>query len=220
MKNVPSFKQRHIVLLGASVGKAWNITELPIRINKTRYVFEYVGHYQFDKTPALDKLVKRIENKPDAIILKECAAYFPNDVTFEDSKMLMQKWIKMCKDNNIIPIPATVCPITRLKDEKYKTTSPLKRFVKSFLNISMMTCMDRIKEYNDWVKIYAKQNNLIVLDLEAPLIISKEERYLNEALAKPDGLHLNATAYDLLDKIVFPILNTINFCNHAHGMNK
>ena len=207
----------HITLIGASVGKSWNLPELPARIHNTNYHFEYIGLYQFDKTPALKELIARNTNKPNAIVLKECAAYFPGDVTFAETKSLIKKWVNSCQQNNIVPVLATVCPITEVRDERYKTTNPLKRYVKRLLNISMMTCMDRIREYNDWIKRFAAENNLSVLDLEAPLSISREERYLDAKFAKPDGLHLNETAYETLDKIVVPTLDTIDFSNYQKG---
>ena len=59
-------KPKHIVLLGASVGKDWKIEDLPKRLTIHNYQFEYVGEYQFDKTKPLQEILQRKENKPDA----------------------------------------------------------------------------------------------------------------------------------------------------------
>ena len=149
---------KHIVLLGASVGKAWNIAGLPGRISNWNYRFEYRGSYQFDKSIFLQELLQREQNRPDAIFIKECAAYFPGDITSGNAKRLMIQWIRMCKEQQVVPIPTTVCPITWKRDERFKTRNPLKRIIKTFLGISMQTCMDRIQEYNDWIKSYADSN--------------------------------------------------------------
>jgi len=220
--------RKYVVLLGASVGKAWNIESLPSRLTKSGssplapaasrltmfpYRFEYVGLYQFDKSPALEQLLNRKQNKPHAIIIKECAAYLPGDITFENAKSLMTRWIAQCQEKGIVPIPTTVVPVTRSHDDKFKTHNPLKRAVKWILGISMKTRIEQIIEYNDWIKDYAKQKGLIFLDLEAPLRISTTDRFLRDDLTKGDGLHLNAEAYKLLDCIVIPTLEKIKFPN-------
>jgi hypothetical protein len=206
MASAKSQEQKHIILLGASVGKAWNINGLPDRSKNQKYSFEYVGLYRFDKSSALQEILARRENKPAAVILKECAAYIPNEVTFEQAKSLMNRWIDQCQRVGVIPIPATVTPVTHSLDEKFKTKNPAKRLVKRVLGISMKTKMEAIIEYNDWVKAYSKEKGLIVLDLETPLRTSSDGRFLREDLTKGDGLHLNAEAYRLLDGIVIPTL--------------
>ena len=202
---------RHIVLLGASVGKAWKIEQLPERISNQNYRFEYIGLYRFDKSSALKELLHRRENKPDAVILKECAAYFPGDISFAKAKQLMIQWIISCRENRVVPIPATVCPVTRQRDERFKTKNPLKQLIKTIRGISMQTCMERIREYNDWVKAYANEKDLVVLDLETPLRSGDPGRYLKDDLTKGDGLHLNAKAYHILDGIVYPALGQVKW---------
>ena len=86
LKGDMEMDRKHVVLLGASVGREWNITSLPERLNNQNYAFEYVGFSGFDKSEALKEIFTREENKPDIVILKECAAYFPGD--FEHYKSL------------------------------------------------------------------------------------------------------------------------------------
>jgi hypothetical protein len=216
-------KPQHIVLLGASVGKAWNIESLPWRVsqsnpsnssnpsnptnlkNSSNYRFEYVGKYQFDKTEALQEILNRKENKPDAIFIKECAAYFPSNLS--QYQELMKRWVSQCRRARVIPIPTTVVPVT--KDPPLKTR--LKDLIKWVIgrptygpvHTSRLT---GILEYNDWIKSFAQKENLIVLDLETPLHVSNKDRSLRLDLHSGDGLHLNEKAYAILDKIVIPIL--------------
>ena len=82
-------KPKHVLLLGASVGKAWEIEGLSRRLGLKDYRFEYVGKYDFDKTDALKAILARKENRPDAVFIKECAAYFPGDL--EKYKKLMDR---------------------------------------------------------------------------------------------------------------------------------
>lgn len=199
-------KQKHIVLLGASVGHDWKIEALPERLKQNReirgYRFEFVGEYAFDKTVALNKILQRKQNKPDAIFIKECAAYFPGDL--DKYQELMQGWINACRKAGVTPIPTTVVPI--IKDESL--TRKTKDFIKSMLGRS--TSEDKlvqILKYNDWIRIYAASEKLVVLDLESQVRISAEDRSLKLDLHSGDGLHLNPKAYKILDAIVIPTLD-------------
>jgi hypothetical protein len=110
--------------------------------------------------------------------------------------------VEQSREKDVVPIPTTIVPVTRTHDEKFKTHSWIKRTVKRILGISMDTRMERIIEYNDWVRDYFKSKGLVVLDLEAPLRISPSNRFLRDDLTKGDGLHLNSKAYKILDGIV------------------
>lgn len=199
-------KEKHVVLLGASVGHAWKIEALPDRLTSSgstqAYRFEFVGEYAFDKTEALDKILKRKQNKPDAILIKECAAYFPGDLP--KYQELVKGWVKECRKSGVVPVLTTVVPVTKATDLK----SSLKDFIKPLLGKANTSArLESLLQYNDWIKVYAKQEGLTVLDLEAPLRVSETDRRLRADLHSGDGLHLNTQAYGLLDKIVIPTLD-------------
>ncbi len=199
-------KKKHVVLLGASVGQTWKIDSLPDRMGQNsganRYSFEFVGDYQFDKTQTLRKILQRKQNKPDAILLKECAAYFPGDLT--GYQELMKGWIKECRDAGVIPVPTTVVPVVR----QQSVMTRMKDVVKYVLGrpTSGMQ-LERITQYNNWIRSYADAEKLTVLDPEAVLRVSDEDRSLRTDLHSGDGLHLNTKAYQLLDPIVVPALD-------------
>ena len=201
-------KQKHIVLLGASVGHDWKIEALPERLKQNQtirgYRFEYVGEYAFDKTEALMKILQRTKNKPDAIFIKECAAYFPGNL--HEYQRMMKGWIQECRKAGVIPIPTTVVPVVSSKNKSMK--DQLKDFIKTLLGRpTTATQLEGIFQYNDWVREYAAQEGLVVLDLEAPLRTSQGDRSLRVDLHSGDGLHLNAKAYQMLDEIVAPTLD-------------
>ena len=198
-------KKKHVVLLGASVGQAWSIEALPDRVAAAQgYRFEYVGEYAFDKTEALRKILQRKENRPDAILIKECAAYFPGDL--RQYQELMKEWVKKCRQAKVIPIPTTVVPVVSTKNKLMKDR--LKDFIKTLLGRpTTATQLEGIFRYNDWIREYAAQEGLTVLDLEAPLRTSQDDRSLRVDLHSGDGLHLNSTAYENLDTIVVPTLD-------------
>jgi len=197
--------KKHVLLLGASVGLSWDIPALPQRIGGDRYEFEYVHGSPFDKSRVLNDILGRSENKPDIIILKECAAYFPGDL--DQYKALMVRWIGECRDKSVIPIPTTVIPVTSLHAYKLfahdlmNLRNPL-RHGSPFKQNRLMS----ILAYNDWIRSYCRDHGLVVLDLEAAVRYSGRKRSLRRDLAKMDGLHLKQKAYGLLDEIVWPTL--------------
>lgn len=194
-----------VLLLGASVGRAWDISGMSSRKDTGDMEFEMVAVYQFDKTEALDEILMRPKRKPrmnlkylkgflrpspkkpDIIILKECAAYFPGDL--QSYKALVRGWVKKIRDNRIKVMLATVVPVTKEK--------ALKREGQ----------IDTILEYNDWVRDFAGKEGITVLDLEAALRVSRDDRYLQEGLADEDGLHLDRKAYDILDGVLLSTCN-------------
>lgn len=202
-------KQKHVVLLGASIGRAWNISYLPERVYNYDYIFEYVhGGSSFDKSERLREILARRENKPDIIIIKECAAYFPGDLVHYEN--LIESWIHQFKDEEVIPILATVVPVTRLYSFKkffvdiIKVRNPLK-YGNPFRNKRNQA----ILEFNDWLRIYCKENRLLILDLEASLRYGEKNRFLRENFARFDGLHLNSQAYKILDKLAISTINAM-----------
>lgn len=207
--------RKHIVLLGASVGRDWNIESLPERLIKNSSIsenlrnlaaifsFEFVGEYQFDKTKALQKILTREEKKPNAIFIKECAAYFPGDLL--RYQKLMEMWIKQCIDSNVIPIPTTVVPVIRpsLSDLNLR----LKDAVKFAIGKPTLSSrLDGLLKYNDWIRSHAQKERLSLLDLEMALRVNEMDRSLKKEFHSGDGLHLNQKAYTILDQIVYPAL--------------
>lgn len=199
---------RQIVLIGASVGYSWHFGELSSRINAKPYSFEYVELYKFDKGEALNTVLSRQE-LPAAIILKECAAYFPGDLDLY--KSLMTSWIDQCLEKKVIPIPTTVVPVTWKHNVINGFKIIIKRVIGRIDKIHGLSRIDSILAYNDWIKAYAQSKGLVVLDLEAALRVSPEDRYLRNELTSGDGLHLNEDAYKILDGIVLPTLEKIQW---------
>lgn len=189
---------KRVLLIGASVGDAWHIAKLPDRTQLAGYIFESVAEYQFDKSQVLEEVVKS-EDKPDFVILKECAAYFPGD--FPRYKQFIQGWVATLRGHHITPILTTVVPVTT---PPLFSVSYLKHLVKKVTRnrVPVDERLPYLLEYNDWVRSYAAQEGLAVLDLEAALRNNAQERKLREDLAGEDGLHLNGHAYRVLDRLV------------------
>ena len=190
-------KAYRVLLVGASVGYEWNLPEWPKRMKNNNVSLEMIPVYSFDKSQALEEVLMRprrkfnfsrsylkglfgpAPQKPDMIIIKECAAYFPGDL--ENYKTLVKKWIQQSMSSGIKPVVATVVPVTQEHSEK------------------KLGRLQGILEYNDWVRLYTKEIGISCFDLESVLRASKDDRRLRPDLTNGDGLHLNGKAYTILD---------------------
>lgn len=199
--------QRHVVLVGASVGQEWNLAGLPARAGVRESSFESIAAYQFDKGEAVGDLLLRPRRRfrptrtylrgffkpaprvPDVVILKECAAYFPGDLPSYQSRF--PGWVQRLRARNIRVVVATVVPVTR----EHATARPGR--------------IEAIRQFNDWLRAYASRERLDLLDLEAALREDGGERYLDGKYTSGDGLHLNRTGYDLLDRRLLQVLGPL-----------
>ena len=188
----------HIILIGASIGQAWNVAEWPHRVGQPGFSAESLANWRFDKTEAVDEVMIRPARKfrmsrtylrsllqpppkkPDIIILKECSSYFPGDLS--SYKKDIDQWVQRLKPTGAEVILATVVPVTEQRAQQ----NPGKQ--------------ESIREYNDWVRQYSQERGLRVLDLEMALM--RADGSLRSEFAQPDGSHLNATAYGVLDRLL------------------
>lgn len=201
---------RRVLLLGASVGRHWDFPGLSRRLDVSKYIFEYRHGGGFDKTRRLAEVLARTEDKPDAVLLKQCAAYFPRNP--EETREKMREWVASCRAEGVVPIPTTVVPVTRLNAFKQFLIDILKRRNPfRFGNPFAFRRNQAILAYNDWILSFCREQRLVCLDLEASLVYSGKNRFLRENLARIDGLHLNHKAYLLLDQIISPTLEKVDW---------
>lgn len=196
----PEKAKTRVLLLGASVGQTWEVSGLAKRLGDSRFEFEAIQAWQFDKTEALEEVLMRPKRKfkptktylkgffepspapADIIVIKECAAYFPGDLA--SYKSMVKKWVGTIKASGKKPSLATIVPVTR----KHALGKPGR--------------IESIRQYNDWVREYAAAEKLPLVDLEAALREDAKERFLKEEYTSGDGLHLNRQAYDILDRVL------------------
>lgn len=196
--------KRHVVLIGASVGKGWDLAGMPARTGLKGTTLESVVVYDFDKSGAVDDILLRPKRRfrptrtylkgffqpaplvPDTVILKECAAYFPGDLSAYEA--MLQRWVMQMRGKKVRVVVATVVPVTR----EHAAGRPGR--------------IDSIRQFNDWVRVFASREKLDLLDMEAALVEAGGERFLAREFTSGDGLHLNRTAYDLLDRHLEEVL--------------
>lgn len=172
----PRVAEKRVIVIGASVAKAWRLHLVFPRVR----TFDL---YAFDKTAAV---ARAIAARPDAILIKECAAYFPADGV---DRGLVERWLGEIRRARIVPMLATVVPVTAA----HAAREPGRA--------------QAIRAFNEWLRELAERERVALLDLEAALRVSAEDRLLAPRLAAPDGLHLpRATYRNVLDALVPPLL--------------
>jgi hypothetical protein len=184
---------KRVVLVGASVGRAWHFDRIGERIALPGYRFDYFGVGSFDKGPLIQQLVTD-QDKPDIVLIKECAAYFPGDT--EQYQRQLMSWVETLRAVGIQVVLVTVAPVA----EPTEYISRAKVFVKRL--IGKPTPLDRLgglAQFNDWLKQYAQRERIPVFDLAAQLQRSASERWLRSEYDIGDQLHLNEAAYRVLD---------------------
>jgi hypothetical protein len=172
--------KKYVVLIGASVGKSWDLNNLSYRTKNASVCFGYRGLSEFDKTPLIENIIDS-PVKPDVVIIKECAAYFPRDEEQGVNKVIL--WIEKLKQAGIQPILATVVPVTKERDK---------------LN-QKKNVMDSINKFNGSIRSLGASMQIPVLDLQEILTTDSLKGFLDSKYAAPDGLHLNNEAYEMLD---------------------
>lgn len=175
----------YVVLVGASVGQAWKFYDLPNRVKNHSMLLGYrFGERGFDKEDVLEELA-RSEVKPDGVIIKECAAYFPRNI--RESVSQIERWIEIVRGAGIVPILATVPPVTK----EHGDANPGRQA--------------SINEFNVEIRKLGQRHSISILDLNKALADDSDQHYLRDDFSTPDGLHLNNTAYATsLDAIVIP----------------
>jgi len=191
-----------IVLIGASIARGWQLDAFAARTGRSDVIVEYVGEYGFDKSKALAAVRARTENRPDVVILKECGAYFPGDQpTYE---AMLRRWVDALRTSGVVPVVATVAPVAAPRG----AVAHLKEFVKAWL-LRREDQNGAIARYNSWLRGYAAEQKLAVLDLERSLSATDGERGLAPAYDGGDGLHLNDAAYPVLDRELGRLIDRI-----------
>jgi len=166
---------KRVVFIGASVARQWRLHLVFPRI-------ETLATYEFDKTQLVQQAIQR---RPDAIVIKECAAYFPSP---QVKRELVERWVVQIRDAGILPVLATVVPVTRAHAARRPGRA------------------EGLWAFNDWVRDHCTTEGIPLLDLEAALRCCAADRHLDRQFDSGDGLHLSRRTYrQQLDSLI-PVL--------------
>jgi len=187
----PSASDKVVVLVGASIGEGWKIEHFTERTGVSGYNLSYMGLYEFDKTPVIEKIV-RGPSKPDVVMIKECSTYFPGNMAEYERKVT--SWVAMLRQAGIAPVLVTTPPL----DVPQGTIQRGKEEIKHLLGRG--TAAEGIATFNDWLKAYAKREHIPVFDLEAALRRAPDNRWMKAEYDSGDRVHLNAAGYQAMDR--------------------
>jgi lysophospholipase L1-like esterase len=192
-----------IVLIGASYAKGWSLDE----IDDMRFINKGIsGEQSFEMLSRFDEDVILV--KPKKVIIWG----FINDIfrsdrqnidaSLERVKTSFEKMVKLSKDNEIIPILATEVTI-RPKDSWKESLAGWiggllgKQSYQDYVNQHVM-------DVNQWIRDYAEQNDLLLLDLQA--VISDENGRREKEYAVKDGSHISQKGYEKLTEYAQGVL--------------
>ena len=191
-----------IVLIGASIARGWQLDGFAARTGRSDVAVEYVGEYGFDKSKSLAAVLARAGDRPDVVILKECGAYFPGDQAAYEA--MIRRWVDALRAAGVVPVVATVGPVAAPQG----VVASLKDFVKRWV-LRREDQNAAIARYNAWLRGYAAEQKLAVLDLEAALSAAEGGPHLDPRYDGGDGLHLSEQAYPILDRELGRLIDRI-----------
>ena len=190
-----------LILVGASIGNGWDLPNFPGRVNVEDISIDYRhGGSGFDKSEKIQEVI-HYDPKPDYLIIKECAAYFP--VEEDRYKDLIAQWLDLCRSNDITPILSTVVPVTKTHELKKDLFYFVRRRPNNLFKTNPFSYNKNksIIAYNKWIRDFSKENGISLLDLASALTKEGSE-FLNASYARIDGLHLNKKGYVQLDNLL------------------
>jgi lysophospholipase L1-like esterase len=186
---------KKILIVGASYAKHWGIGEI------SGYQVINRGVSGSETGPVLERLETDIsEVKPDMVVVWG----FINDIFRSQPDVLDQKIaktkenirtiIEVCNKNNITPVMATEVTITSKKSWLDSIKSMIGKMLgkKSYADY----INKHVSETNRWLRDYAGDKGITVLDFERVLADENGERKTQYAVE--DGSHLSKQAYDAL----------------------
>jgi lysophospholipase L1-like esterase len=130
------------------------------------------------------------------LVVQECAVYFPGPV--DAYKTQYRDWIRQIKAAGIAPVIATTVPPARSQGWWEAT----KDFVKERI-LGREGQYDQIVQFNEWLRALARDEAVVLLDLEKTLRIDDRDRHMRDAYNAGDGIHLNESAYRELDRLLY-----------------
>lgn len=186
-------KTNMVVIIGASYVRAWPIQELDGKKVLNKGVD---GQQSFEMLQRFEKDV--ISVNPSAVIIWG----FINDIhrtqaeyinsAMARARQSIEEMVRMAKQHGIQPILATEVTIRGKDDFGSRVAGWLgairgKTSYQEYVN-------GHVLETNRWIKKYAEENQILLLDLQP--IIADEEGFRKKEFATEDGTHISTAAYE------------------------
>lgn len=193
---------KHIVYIEASTVNNWKLDGIAARTGIERYRFEVLREYDFDKSKRVDQVLAGGPPHPGAVIVQECAVYFPGDL--QAYQRMYRGWIEKLQTRGLRPVIATVVPPARSRG----WWQDAKNFAKERL-LGRPSQYEQVIAFNDWLRALGLELGIPVLDLERLLRVSAEDRHMRPEYNAGDGIHLAPVAYQRLDRDLLEFLDRL-----------
>jgi hypothetical protein len=185
-----------VVFFGASITRRWDLGRYFPEIHT---VNRGVGGQLL---PDMLVRFKRdvIDLKPKAVVIKLCSTNIRPWIPAANLKDGMAMMAELAKDNDIIPIIATVIPAGKPE-----------------AHIGDFSVVDSLAAYNDWLRKFASEDSLPLIDFAAA--IQDENGFLPRDCSA-DPVHVNEKGYDILAAAAKPVLADVVVSTAAESQVK
>lgn len=178
----PGADSLRVVFVGASIMRRWNLPEY------------FPGIYPINRSiggqflPDILARFKRdvLDLKPRAAVIKLCSINIRPQISrqaLQDGIMIMTE---LAKAHNITPILTTIIPAGKPE-----------------AHIGDYSVVDSLRQFNEWVRRYAADNSLALIDFEKKL--ADEQGFLPREYST-DPVHVNDKGYALMAEAARPVI--------------
>lgn len=179
-------KRSDAVFIGASEIEKWELDKF-----FPQYYFINRGIGEQISAQMLLRFYQDVINiSPRIVVITAGANDIKNKVPFEYTKEYIKRMCDLAKNNNIEIILTTITPVNDTQRGMLKLRPP-----------------DKIKELNNWIKIFSENENYRVADFYSDL--ADKNGMLPENYST-DGVHLNEIGYKIISKTIDKIIKEMD----------
>ncbi len=171
-----------VVFLGASITRRWDLEKYFPEIHPINRSIG--GQLVFDMLPRFKRDV--LDLKPRAVVIKFCSINIRPRMPLSVLKDGMAMMVQLSLANDVIPIVSTIIPAGKPE-----------------AHIGDFSVVDTLAEFNFWVRDYARENGIALIDYAAA--IQDEHGFLPRECSV-DPVHLNEKGYDIIAGAARPVI--------------
>ncbi len=175
-----------VVFLGASITRSWDLEKYFPEIHP---INRGIGGL----APSLLTRFKEnvIDIKPRVVVIKFCSINMRPSQPLHVLQDALDMMVQLSKANQIIPIVCTIIPAG-----------------KPSAHIGNYSVVDSIQEFNQWVREYAVEKSIPLIDYSSA--IQDDKGFLPRRYSK-DPVHLNEDGYQIISDAARPVIyRTLN----------
>jgi lysophospholipase L1-like esterase len=178
----PESDSLRVVFLGASIMQRWNLAEF---FPEIRYINRSIGG-QFSQDILARYKRDVLDLKPRAVVIKLCSINIRPQIsqqTLQDGIIMMTE---LATAHNITPILSTIIPAGKPE-----------------AHIGDFSVVDSLRQCNEWIRRYAADNSLALIDFEKAL--ADEQGFLPREFST-DPVHVNDKGYAIMAETAKPVI--------------